>query len=138
MIGRRGLLAGVPAAGMAMMATPSAIAEPVTVKIDRLTQELSLALNDFPGFRAIVEPDNDSHCPVLLQNLRLAREAELLSRFLSSGDDREIADYHALQATKAMHRLHGGAWQLTVFHDEAIIVATSGWNYPDGVYQQFP
>lgn len=139
MIGRRGLLSAVPALAVAAFPLP-AIAEDPATKAARLAEELSDALNGFlwGTFRAVIEPSaSSSICPVSFESLSEARRRSWLHRFLNTAPDNELAEYHANEATKALQRMHGGAWQLTVDYGFQFMTATGRWNYPSGVYRHF-
>lgn len=97
-ISRRLLLAGggapVSAAAMAMPVA-SALAEDPATRVARLAEELSVALDSYMGgsFRAIIEPDSKSTCPVLFQNRRRLDARDRLNRGMGASRD-ALAEIH--------------------------------------------
>lgn len=123
MTARRFILAGLPAAAasLALPGIAKAEEEP-SARIDRLTQELSGALDGWANgtFRAIVEPDSKSCCPVVLQNMRLARENENLVRFLKTAPAIDLVEYHAHRLGVSLAKHYGGRWVTTSLTDRKV------------------
>jgi hypothetical protein len=118
LINRRALLAGAGATvssaalGAAMVPAASPEPEDIGARVTRLAEELSLTLAEWNRgcFRAIVQPEGKSRCPVVFVNM-MSPTALDLQHWLDTAEPRNVVDYHLAQLTSAMHRVHGGGWK---------------------------
>ncbi|SFZ81812.1 hypothetical protein SAMN02983003_0706 [Devosia enhydra] len=90
-LGASCLRAGVHWSRPQPLGTPvaSALAEDPATRVARLAEELSVALDSYVSgsFRAIIEPDSKSTCPVLFQNRRRLDARDRLNRAMGASRD---------------------------------------------------
>jgi len=112
-ITRRLALLGAAASSVAL-AVPAVKAahlnEDIAAKVDRLSAELSAALSEWckGQFTAVVKPGGD----VQFVSGDQLTKGLAMGRFLASGSNRSVAEYHLFEAAKLCSTEFGGRWDV--------------------------
>ena len=128
MIARRALLAGLPAAGL-VTAVPALAATETTglvglplAAVHAEKVAAAMAMPEAMGSWVVTIKSGDAKQPIFFQNgVQAAKDAALL-RFLATAEDRDIAQYHAGELAKAMQRIQGGMWTLTISEKDNFVL----------------